>query len=75
MKIQKIEQTKGFEWIEDEMVYYECECGNKLVVDIYGNPNYGNPKIDRWKKNISTCETCGRKYFLKQENTIYEVIE
>jgi len=47
-------------WIAEECVGYKCECGEEIVVDVYGtSPN--------------KCPKCGRQYVLRQTNIVFEV--
>ena len=67
----KIIEAKGqITWIDDESVGYNCECGEQLQVDIYGNPN-----MERWQQSKTICPKCKKELFLKQSNIVYEVIE
>lgn len=47
-------------WVDDEVVGYKCECGERIVVDIY-------------KDDADACPICGRRYVLQQTNTVCEI--
>jgi len=70
MKIIEVHDNGRILWMDEEIVSYRCDCGEEVTVDIYGNPN-----MDRWEKNKCICKKCGRIYFLKQSNDIFEIIE
>ena len=51
-------------WVDEEIVGYECECGEEITVDIYGEED---------DLEFSICPNCGRNYRLVQTNTVYEI--
>ena len=44
-------------WISEPCVGYKCKCGKEIVVE---GPH-------------NTCPNCGKKYILRQTNTVFEV--
>ncbi len=60
--MEKIKAKGSITWIDDELVGFKCACGGKeMSVSIYEDGAY-------------SCEGCGKKYVLKQENTVYEIV-
>ena len=49
-------------WVTANCVGYKCDCGEETVVD-----------TEIYTGRHNTCSKCGKKYKLRQTNTVYQV--